>query len=260
MRPIRSKLAIAALAGIAAIALVGWSLAGAGQARPVLGLFTTLPIYWAETADMSEMLAGQPHPGWVRPALEDRFELLPLDTLAAHGRGAAQGLDDVDVLLLAQPRVLSPQENVALDDWVRTGGHVLVFADPMLTSESRFAIGDKRRPQDVALLSPILARWGLEMHFDPEQERGERMVVTDLAPLPVNISGTLHPVGGYPASGEKCWIAYHRLFAQCAVGKGRATVVADAALFENAQGERRDARADALEWLTESAFGAGAAR
>ncbi len=75
-------------------------------------------------------------------------------------------------------------------------------------------------------------------------------------PLPVNLAGTLHPVDGYPTATEDCWIAYGRLFAQCAIGKGSATVIADAALFEEAEGERREMRADALEWLTESAFGA----
>lgn len=257
MRPTRNKLTILAVAGAIAVALAGWGLAGAGRPKPVLGLFTTLPIYWAEAADMSAMLDRQAHPGWVRGALEDRFELLPLDTLAAPESGRARDLDDIDVLLLAQPRALSPQENVALDDWVRAGGHVLVFADPLLTAESRFAIGDRRRPQDVALLSPILGRWGLEMHFDPEQTGGERTIATDSAPLPVNLAGTLHPAEGYPTSTEDCWIAYDRLFAQCAIEQGKATVIADAALFENAEGEGRAVRADALEWLTASAFGSG---
>lgn len=255
MRLIRNKLTLLGAAGAVALALAGWGLAGAGGPKPVLGLFTTLPIYWAETADMSQMLSRQAHPGWVRGALENRYELLPLDTLVAPERGVARDLEDLDVLLLAQPRVLSPRENVALDDWVRAGGHVLVFADPMLTAHSRFAIGDKRRPQDVALLSPILARWGLEMLFDPEQTPGERTIATDLLPLPVNLAGTLHPIDGYPTSTEDCWIAYDRLFAQCAIGAGQATVIADAALLEEAEGERREARADALEWLTESAFG-----
>lgn len=255
MRLTRNKLAILAAATAVVIALAGWGLAGAGRPKPVLGLFTTLPIYWAEAADMSEMLNRQAHPGWVRGALDDRFELFPLDTLAAPESGAARDLDDIDVLLLAQPRALSPQENVALDDWVRAGGHVLVFADPMLTVESRFAIGDRRRPQDVALLSPILRRWGLEMHFDPEQTAGERTIATDTTPIPVNLAGTLHPVDGYPTSTEDCWIAYDRLFAQCAIEEGVATVVADAALFEEADGERGEVRADALEWLTASAFG-----
>ena len=67
--------------------------------------------------------------------------------------------------MMIQPRPLSPQENVALDNWVAAGGRLLLFADPALTEDSAFAIGDRRRPQDVVLLSPILARWGLELEL-----------------------------------------------------------------------------------------------
>ncbi|WP_374409183.1 Gldg family protein [Pelagerythrobacter sp.] len=250
MRPTRGRLGLI-VAGIAVVcAAAAWALTGGARDKPSLGLFTTLPIYWAETAALSDMLDRETRTGWARGALEERYELVPLDTLARPD-GSARGLARVDALLLAQPRALSPQENVALDDWVRAGGRVLVFADPLLTAESRFPIGDRRRPQDVALLSPILRRWGLEMRFDPDQPGGERIVETDLAPLPVNLAGTLHLVEG-AATG--CWIAYDRLFAQCAVGNGVATVIADAALFEEPADGGVQARAAALDWLTGTAF------
>ena len=78
-------------------------------------------------------------------------------------------LSHVTRLLLAQPRALSGPENVALDAWVRGGGHLLLFADPMMTGESRFGIGDRQRPQDVILLSPILNRWCRDPQFDQNQ-------------------------------------------------------------------------------------------
>ena len=254
MRRKPSKLVIAVAAVAAVVAVAAWALSGGGRDKPSLGLFTTLPIYWAETAALSDMLDRKAPTGWTRAALERRFELVPLDTLAAPEGSAALDLTDVDYVLLAQPRALSPQENVALDAWVRKGGHALIFADPLLTAHSRFSIGDRRRPQDVALLSPILGHWGLEMRFDPDQQGGERTIETDLAPLPVNLAGTLHPLDGFPTSEEQCWIAYDRVFAQCAIGSGVATVVADAALFEEAPDGEGDARAEALDWLTGTAF------
>lgn len=257
MRSKKSRLAAYGAGAVVVAALTAWALAGGGRPKPTLGLFTTLPIYWAESDGVSDMLVRQPHTGWVRGALERRFELVPLDTLAAPEGSASLALDDVDLALLAQPRALSPQENVALDEWVRAGGHALVFADPLLTSESRFAIGDRRRPQDVILLSPILARWGLELQFDPEQERGERTIATDLVALPVHLAGTLNRIEDGGTGAGACWIAYDRLFAQCAIGRGKATIVADAALFEEAEGAARDTRQDALAWLTKSAFAGG---
>jgi len=257
MRSRRSKLAWLGGACALALAVAAWALSGGTRARAELGLFTTLPIYWAEAAGMSEMLSLETRTGWTRSALERRFDLMPIDTLAGGDGAASPALADLDLLLLAQPRALSPHENVALDRWVRAGGHALLFADPMLTAHSRFAIGDRRRPQDVALLSPILGRWGLEMRYDPAQDAAERMIATDHAALPVRLAGTLHPVDGYPTAQEKCWIAYDRVFARCEIGRGRVTVIADAAVLEEAEGAALDARKDALDWLLESALDTG---
>ena len=252
----RKRTRLAWLIGLVALGLgvVAWAFGGAGRPRGELGLFTTLPIYWAETAGLSEMLGSETQAGWVRTAVERRFELLPLDTLANEEGAIAEDLAALDHLLLAQPRPLSPYENVALDKWVRAGGRALVFADPMLTVESRFPVGDRRRPQDVVLLSPILARWGLEMRYDAAQDADERMIATDMAPLPVRMAGTLHPMREHSAAQDNCWIAYDRLSARCSIGRGQVTVIADAAVLEPATGDRLDARKDALSWLIESAL------
>lgn len=247
--PSRLIFAVAAIAAMGAAA--AWALAGGERERARLGLFTTLPIYWGETAGLSDMIDGETHRGWVRDSLERRFALVPLDTLAPPEGSPSRGLAEIDRLLLAQPRALSPRENVALDTWVREGGRVLIFADPLLTAHSRFSIGDRRRPQDVVLLSPILARWGLELRFDPDQPGGERTIATGAVALPVNLAGTLHGIEGFTTGGERCRIAHERVFARCSIGEGGVTVVADAAVLEET-GE--DARAEALAWLTESAF------
>ena len=159
--------------GVVALALV---LAACSGAEPVpagpsitIGLSTSLPIFWPETADPSDLLQQDRPLPWPRAAIEQHHRLVPVDTLAGEGV-----LDGIEALMLVQPRPLSPGENVALDQWVREGGHALLFADPVLTEESRFALGDKRRPQDVALLSPILSRWGLELQFDEAGVDGEK--------------------------------------------------------------------------------------
>ena len=242
---LRNRIAI----GIVLVALAaGVALWAARPAPPPverepLGLMTTLPIYWPEAADPAELLQGSGEVHWVRSALEQSFELRPLDTLSP-----VSGLDDVELLLLAQPRALSPQENVALDDWVREGGRLLLFADPFLTGEYRFHIGDRRRPQDVILLSPILARWGLELIFDEEQSDTAQMVVLEEAAMPVQLAGqlVLRPAtGGAEAS---CSLIGDGLGAKCAIGKGSALVIADAALLESGP------EADTLIRLAKSAF------
>ena len=216
-----------------------------------ISVLTSLPIFWNESSDIAASLSGDARAHWALAALDGAAgEVLALDTLSALEPGDV-GRDvgrDVggggDLLVLAQPRALSASENLALDGWVRAGGAVLLFADPMLDAHSIFAPGDPRRPQDVALLSPILARWGLKLFFDPGQDPAERLVELPEGALPVRLSGHFAPVGtgGDSRAGEvralrenagRCRIEAQGLLAQCKIGKGQVLLVADAALFDD---------------------------
>jgi hypothetical protein len=191
---------------------------------------------------MGDVLAGSGTPHWARTQLETGYRLRPLDVLDDAS------LAPLDNLLLAQPRALSAAENVALDRWVRRGGRLLLFADPLLTGESRYSMGDRRRPQDVILLSPLLTHWGLELEFVEDQPGG--MATREIAgtALPVNLPGRLTP----GASGGKCTFSAEGLLARCALAAGHVTVVADAAVLDLHQPHPAAARA--LEWLVDTTF------
>lgn len=209
----------------------------------VIGLFTTLPILWAESEDLRGLLRSDAPPHWALEALRAHGEVRPVDSLMA-GAGSPP-LDDIGLLVMAQPRALAPQENVVLDAWVRKGGHLLLLADPLLTEHSAFGIGDRRRPQDVALLSPILARWGLRLEFDDRQPPGERLADLDGEPMPVNLPGQLVIAD----SGRGCKLQGAGLAALCRIGKGRVLVLADAALLEKERGSGPEAHRRALDRL-----------
>ena len=209
--------------------------------QPELGVMTTLPILWAE-GDVEALLSGENAGSWVAEHLNAQFRPVPLDRLTQ--------LEDQRYLLLAQPRALAGDENVALDDWVRGGGQLLLLADPMLTAHSEYALGDARAPQPVALVSPILARWGLELTFDTAQSREERVSDGPLA-LPIRMAGRLRLTGeGYES---RCELGENALVAQCQVGEGSVTVVADAALVEDADHPAESAP-EALDRLLDDAF------
>ncbi len=230
---------------LAGIAWLGLNRTARGS-EPV-GLFTTLPILWAESPDLAAALDPAADPHWARAVLARTGPVVPLDTLA--GVQGAEPLGRVRRLVLAQPRVLSPQENVALDEWVRGGGQLLLLADPALTAHSDFAIADPRRPQAVALLSPILDRWGLELRFAEEQVLGEeRREVMGMA-VPVNLPGHFVTEGQ-----DNCRLWAGGLVVTCAVGQGRVVALADAAVLE--AGDPDGARARALAWLLDMAFAA----
>jgi hypothetical protein len=254
---LRSKLALVILAMLCAGSAAAWLLARDAEEEPSLGLVTSLPLYWSEAGSIEDMLSGNSPPHWVRAELEAGYRLVPLDTLSDEmGNGTpSAALEKLDLLLLAQPHALPPADLVALDSWLREGGRALILADPMLTEHSQFALGDKRRPQDIAMLDPLLARWGLSLQFDPDQERGVRPVT--LAPpvegiIVVDLPGKLIDAKN-PAKAADCGIASEGLVAICQVGKGQAIILADAALLQRERAEEPGYSAG-LQVLLDAAF------
>lgn len=225
---------IAALAVLLAIlaALATWAMARGAAEKPPLAMMTSLPIVWNEAASIADTLDSSQAPHWARGVVEEGYRIDPLDTLTT------ESLRGHNYLMLAQPRPLGPAENVALDNWVRGGGRLLLFADPFLTEHSRFAIGDRRRPQDVVLLSPILRRWGLELTFSEDQGETETSIDLWDESLPVRLSGAL-----VASPSARCTSLAKATVAQCRIGRGRVTVIADAALLESERDDRNARRA-----------------
>ncbi len=244
---LRSFGGVLLLLALAAAAIAWWALKPSSRPAEPIGLFTTLPILWSESADIGAELSPDNQPHWARAALEAAGRIEPLDLLA--GPKGAGPLDQLRRLVIAQPRVLSGAENVALDDWVRGGGHLLLIADPALTEHSDFGLADPRRPQAVALLSPILSHWGLSLRFDDRQQMGEaRREVMGVA-VPVNLAGHFATEGQ-----ANCKLWGDGLAVTCAIGRGRVVALADAALLERDDPSRQ--RAKAFAWLLDAAFAA----
>lgn len=226
----------------AGLALAGCSAAPAPAAREdgraatsPLGLMTSLPFYWPLGADMATLASGSAPVPWQRTALERRYALVPLDTLSPLPALSADApetdpLAGLTRLAVIQPRGLSPADNVALDQWVRGGGRLLLVLDPALTGEYDLPLGDPRRPVDSALIPAVAARWGLVVQFDDAQEAAVTTTRLGPAELPLALAGRL--AVSDPAAAD-CTLAAEGAAAVCRVGKGRVTLIADAALFEH---------------------------
>jgi hypothetical protein len=178
------------------------------QAKPALLLLTSLPLIFNEQFSLE---GGSP----ALKALQSRYRVVPISTTSpaelAKGRLA----------LLAQPAAQAPENLVALDDWVRRGGRVLLLADPMLEWPSDRPLGDPLRPPPMFVDTGLLQHWGLRL--DSPDQRG----------------AAARRLGGYEvltaspgALAGKCAVSPDRLVAHCSVGKGRAIVVADADLLD----------------------------
>ncbi len=199
---------------VGALALAGMALALSHREarppikRPTLLLLTSLPLVFGE--DFSIQGGGSQ----ALDALRTRFRVVPISVTdpaeLAKGR----------LLMMAQPLAEPPEDLVALDDWVRAGGRVLLFADPMLEWPSQRPLGDALRPPAMFMDTGLLAHWGLRL--DSPVEHGPRPATLGGQPVLTVSPGSL--------SGS-CEIASDRLVAHCRIGKGRATVVADADLL-----------------------------
>lgn len=190
--------------------------------RPTLLLLTSLPLIFGE--DFSLRAPGSP----ALQALSAHYKVVPVSTSApselAKGR----------LLLMAQPGAQTPENLVALDDWVRAGGRLLLLADPLLEWPSARPLGDPLRPLPTFVDIGLLGHWGVRL-MAPEQRGFERRLlaghdVTTVSP------GTLFGA---------CKISVDRLVADCRIGRGRTLIVADADLL-NAGGTHAPANLDAV--------------
>ena len=173
--------------------------------RPVLLLITSLPLMFGEQFSLQD--SGSPALG----ALQKRYRVAPIGV--SDARQLAKGR----LLLMAHPLAQPAEDLVALDQWVRRGGRLLLLADPLLEWPSSRPLGDPLRPPPMFMDTGLLAHWGLS--FAPPGERGPAMRDLDGWPVLTVSPGKL--------SG-RCPVSSDGLVADCRIGKGYATIIADA--------------------------------
>lgn len=201
--------------------------------KPPLALMTSLPLLWSEggiEADLAKDAA--PHPAFAR--LSALYDITSIDDLEAWTPKSQH------MLLLAQPRALTPRELVRLDNWVRQGGTVLILADPALQWGSLYPLGDKRRPLFTSMLSPLFTHWGLELVLPLEDEVPASMRKIGVFNIRTVTAGEWLPKESNAAN--RCALLAQGLLADCRIGKGRAVLVADADLLDAAFWEGRGMR------------------
>lgn len=192
--------------------------------KPKLAVMTSLPLFWSESGAGTSFIP-EPSQDVFALLLRGQYELVPVDYLD-DSEDSAIRISDHKLLLLAQTGALGPGELVVLDTWVRNGGRVMIFADPLLDWPSRYPLGDNRRPQGATLLSPLFAHWGLELTFDPDSDGG--LIRWSGRPSPMVESPGRFKV----VEGDDCRVDLDGLRAKCVLGRGRATIIADSDLLK----------------------------
>ncbi len=193
-------LAVLAAAGLALVA--GRSEPGE---KPELMLLTSLPLVFGERFGLES--GGSP----ALKALDEHYRVRPISVTDA------ESLKKGRLLLMAHP-LAQPAENlVDLDNWVRSGGRLLLLADPLLDWPSERPLGDPLRPPPAFADTGLLGHWGLRL--DSPGERGPKLL---------SIAGKSVLTASPGSLFGNCPISKDRLVAHCRIDRGRATVIADA--------------------------------
>lgn len=193
------------------------------SARPTLLLLTSLPIVFGE--DFSIQSPRSP----VLEALDSRYRVRPISVSDAPELAKGR------LLLMAHPLAQPAEDLVALDEWVRRGGRVLLLADPMLEWPSTHALGDPLRPPPMFMDTGLLGHWGLRLEMPAERgfktvDLGGYEIVTQ---SPGRLAGT-------------CAVSHEHLVAECRIGRGRAIIVADADFLDTQHLKGAEHNLDAL--------------
>ena len=203
----------------AGLVLAACGQGGSQPEKPPLNIMSGLPLFLGE-AGPHALLSGTDQRAGIIRLLERSRDPRPLDGLDTNVLGAAP------TLMLVQPRLLPGEDLVALDQWVRAGGRLLVFADPLLVWPSTLPLGDARRAPGVTLLDPLFLHWGLSL--EPAGHGHE--------PRPVSIAGHKVRVNGegrWRSDGTHCALEAGGVMASCRIGRGRAIFIADADLLDH---------------------------
>ena len=192
-----------AAAGLAYVA--DRSESPAPAAKPTLMLLTSLPLVFGEQFGLEG--GGSP----ALTALETSYAVTPVGV--ADGETLKQG----KLLLMAHPLAQPAEALVDLDRWVRQGGRLLLLADPLLEWPSERPLGDTLRPPPAFADTGLLRHWGLRL--DAPDERG---------PMSRRLGGYEVLTNSPGALAGTCRVSRDGLVARCRIGKGEATIVADA--------------------------------
>jgi ABC-type uncharacterized transport system len=182
--------------------------------KPAIGVMTALPLFWGE-GDAKLIVQGSDQRAVILKRLGEDRKVLPVDTLSKVS------LEKISLLILAQPRLLSGEEIIQLDDWTRRGGKLILFADPILSWPSQLPLGDARRAPLNSLLDPLFNHWGLSLSAKlPVTGAIEKQMIFGRV-------AALVTSGIWRNGNARCTLAAEGIIAECVFGQGKAILVAD---------------------------------
>lgn len=125
------------------------------EKQPVVGVMSWLPAFGMSPM-MMPMMGMQPQPSWTFISeLQQNFEVreIPTNTDTIP--------DDVDVLIVIHPKVISETTEFAIDQFVLRGGRLIALLDPFCVLDGQSFRGG---PPSSSTLDKLLPAWGVSFN------------------------------------------------------------------------------------------------
>jgi ABC-type uncharacterized transport system involved in gliding motility auxiliary subunit len=149
-----------------------------------LAIISSLPL---DGGGMQVMMqGGQPQPNMIYAQLQQSYDTQLLDP------NFTSIPPNVDVLLIAHPALLNPQQSYAVDQFVLGGGRALVFVDPNSEMATANGAGGEGGGPISSTLSDLFRPWGIA--YNPQKILADKKLAQS-----VETSGDpRNPVVRYP--------------------------------------------------------------
>lgn len=129
----------------------------ANPKKSVVGLISSLPVTGGAANPMAPQ-QGMSQPWTVVLQVQQLFELRDL------GEITGPIADDIDVLLIIQPKDMPPAAQFAIDQYVLGGGKALIFVDPFSEASATLADPQAGRMQlHNSNMIELFKAWGIEL-------------------------------------------------------------------------------------------------
>ena len=125
----------------------------ATPAKPVVGVMSALPVGGSQMNPMMMRMGQQGQPPWVfMTEMQRDFTVKTVEVTADKIP------DDVKVLVLIHPKMLSEAAQFAVDQFVLRGGKLIAFLDPLCVLDR---MSQQMGPPSSSSLDKLLKAWGL---------------------------------------------------------------------------------------------------
>lgn len=128
----------------------------ATPSKPVVGVMSSLPVNGGGMNPMMMRMGQQGQQPWVlMTELQRDFTVKTVEITADSIP------DDVKVLVLIHPKMLSEAAQFAVDQFVLRGGKLIAFLDPLSVLDRQSSMGGMGAPPSSSSIDKLLKAWGL---------------------------------------------------------------------------------------------------